>query len=540
MINILMELFFNTYFVFDILAVKLIGDKKTFFDKLYSIFLLPEDKKESLYKLTQAEELNEIKTYCDYAQFCRIQKFASLSGLEMGVQKPLQNLISLKGSAFRKIKEMGMNNFTETTETEVCKFLTETANRGFVFSIYALGFMQYEGIFINKNEKMGCEKFETVAKWNNIEGILFALYYDEKQRQTNINRLYTATKNGYFDEIVTIAEKKYDIQVTGVVEESEILNKAFKACLLNVDFYKPKFERLIYSKILNSKDKERILFSGQKDIPVDILDLPLKLESNYIDFNHKVFDKLPLYRENEKKDICKYLSDIDMRNHSKYRPVCVNINSEFILDIYINAFKKSFPETNIKRIDIADLNEYDFEPTKNNIFIRSCDENKQNVFLLSFKGEIDEHNLSMAKNFLQNNKRKKFFLQYIGCEIDLSSILPICFCDKQNIKTLKQFCDVITIAPVIDSEKDNLLEFICSKMQKNYQMDLITIEETAKSTLLKKDIENANKIIEDIVRLNRQNKVLKITENMLVGTAKEEKNNKHGFGFGGVENENKQ
>ena len=128
------ELFLGSYFLFDALAGKLIGNSTFLFDRLYDVFLLPVNRRAELYDLTQCEAVREIETYNDYAQICRIQKYSTLSGCD-GMPRDIQEIVSVKGDALRKAKQLGFGKGGDLTAESVCKQINDTANMGLVVQL---------------------------------------------------------------------------------------------------------------------------------------------------------------------------------------------------------------------------------------------------------------------------------------------------------------------------------------------------------------------------------------------------------------------
>lgn len=538
MFNTITELFLNTYFMFDAVVGKIIGDARLLFDKLYSAFLLPENGRQDLFAATQTEVVREIESYADYAQVCRIQKFSELTE-SAGVASDAYEMIAVKGGALKKTKQFGLEEYTEGTGAAVCKFLGDTANMGFVSSLCMLGFMQCEGIFVSKNENLGKKNLGKAAVWNSIEGILLSLAYDTCGRQSNLNRLYTATQGTLYEGISDTARKAYTLSEAEFVAESKLLKKAFGAAILKPDIYMPQYARFIFSDVLSFKDKERALFSAHKEAIATTADLPLKLTCGELAFNSSELESLPIVRKQEEGRIASIASGADMRTDTAFRPLCVCADSEYLLGLYAEAIGKAFPSAHIEKIDVADLGEYDFEPTVNNIFVRSCDEDRQNVFILTFKGEIKEGVLNAVKNFLKTDKRKKFRLQHPSAVIDLSAVLPVCFCDRQNARALKAYCDTVTIASVSEAEKQDILSYIVQDKAKKYRAGNINFDNSAQVVLMTYSVDKAENLLDKIMRYNRGGASVTLTADTIkeftydIGT-------KNKYGFGGAGNESKQ
>lgn len=252
----------------------------------------------------------------------------------------------------------------------------------------------------------------------------------------------------------------------------------------------------------------------------------------------KALEDLPLIREQELSQIGSIISGADACTDSTYRPLCVCTDSEYLSLAYGEAIGKVFPIANVEIIDVADLSEYDFEPTMNNIFVRSCDEDRQNVFVLLCKGEIREGILNSVKNFLKTDKRSKFRLQHPSALINLSAVLPVCICDKQNALQLKSYCDVVTLAQVNETEKSDMLFFISRKKAEKYNVVDLHVDASAQAMLMSYSIDKAESLLDCVTRYNRGRASVTVTAEKLkelIGGIV----NKNKYGFGGAGNEAK-
>ncbi len=537
MFNSLTELFLQNYFLFENIAGKMIVNTRLLFDKLFTVFLVSETDRAVLFDLTQCNKVRDIATYGNYAQFCRMQKYAELSEIESDVVSEMQDLISIKGNALRRAKQFGFED-NVATETAACKFLTESANGGAVTSLNLLGFLHCEGIFVEKNLHLGIKNLDRTAKWNNVEGILLSLYYSENDRKINLDRLYTVTRGTPFEDVYVKAVKRYDMSYKAhVLPEAQILKKAFGAGILKPELYMAQYARFIYSEILGLKDKERALFSGHKEAISETADLPLRLTCGEIAFDASAFQVLPLTRDEEQERIFRIVCNSDLRKDPAYRPLCLCCDSDYLLNLYLSAMGKAFSSAHVERIDVADLEDYNFEPTGNNLFVRSCNEKKQNVYFLCFKGYIKDPIMNAVKNFLQSDKRKKFRLQHPAAMIDLSAVLPVCFCDRQNARALRAYCDVVTLLPVSKAEKPNVIAYITHTKSERYKMKSIDVDVSVQKFLAEYSVDKAEYLIDKAVRFYRGTERLLLTAAILKEVSIGETGMSPKYGFGGADNE---
>lgn len=536
--SIMTDLFLQTYFTYDSVIGKVANDAERLFDKLYSAFLLPDKDRGKKYALVQSKNVRDIETYEDYARLCRIKKYSDFSEINSNIGEEEWHAISIKGEVLRNVKQLGYADYSASTEISVCKFLTDTSDMGYIPSMCTLGFLLCEGVFVKKNMLLGQKYLNRAAQWNSKEGMLLSLFYDKNNRNLNLDRLYTVTKDTLFETVYSVAADAYGSKKSAIIPENQILKKAFSADLLKPYSYSPQHARLIFCNILSLKDKERALFSENKETVSEIADLPLKLTAEEIKADFAALNDFPLSRDDEKERICCALENADFRNDAFYRPLCL-CGDDSIVKAYLSVTSRMFPSAHVEIIDVAELNDFDLEPTKNNVFVRSCNEDKQNVYLLRFKGEIHKSKLASVINFLQSDKRRRFNLQRPSAIIDLRAIIPICFCDKQNIKSIKPYCDTVELAPVTDTEKFDLLSIAMKERSKQYRIKSISVDDTAQNRLIQYSVEAAENLIDKAARRYRRTERLMITEDILNEVSNGETATKSIFGFGGVENESK-
>ena len=244
-------------------------------------------------------------------------------------------------------------------------------------------------------------------------------------------------------------------------------------------------------------EKERQIFTENKDRISDIGDFPLKLSFRNIEFDSSAFAALPVKREAEKKKIIRGIENGDLRKLSTYQPMCLCGESEYLKNMYADAIALGLKgKTHVERFEVADITEYDLEPSENNIFLRGCNEDKNNVYLLLFSGHIRETVMQRVEEFLKTEKRRKYRLHHPGVVIDLSAVLPVCLCDEENANRLRALCDVIALAPVKEAEKKALICDMISVKEKLYDVEKLEADEGAMRYLYARSLDDADELLD--------------------------------------------
>ena len=202
-----------------------------------------------------------------------------------------------------------------------------------------------------------------------------------------------------------------------------------------------------------------------------------------------------------------------------------------MLGYYADLIPRCFRGCHVERIEVSDLSECDFEPTKNNIFVRSCDEDSFNIYLLFFRGEVGDREFDLARNFLQSDKRSKFRLNHPGITLDLSAVLPICLADGENAKKLRPYCDVIRISEPAEEEKQSFLRRILAEKASVYGISSLTAEEKLAEKLTRYPVDEIETICDTAIREHRM-QTLTLTEETVRPYMKSA-GAKRAYGFGG-------
>lgn len=525
------EQFLSEYFLIECVAGRFAGEPRKLYNRLSEIFLAGNDATE-LFALTENDIIEDIKTISDYKRFCRIRRYDEMLGMPDELDGELAEIITIKGSALERVSLFKFDSAETRTDSAVFSVIENRAAQGVVAAMRILGIAQCEGFYVERSIGAGLAYLEKAAQWNDIEGILAALYYDKNNRRKNIDRLSTVVSGTVYHGYIERAERHYGIKASSIVQESKLLQRAFATNTLKPEIYSSKHARFLFSRILTPRDKERTMFGAPEQVVSDIADLPLKLTALPVPLDKMSVRKLPIERKHECDRIVRCLGNIDLRERSEYRPLCICADSEYLRKLFARVLADAFAGAHIENIDVSALDAYDFEPTINNVFLRSCDEDNANVYFLSFAGNLPDGSVSEATAFLDSGKRKRFGLLRPGVVVNLGVVLPICFCDKANAKMLKQHCDIVNIAPIGADEKTAVIYDIVSVCKKLYGVNKITLEQDAETTLGTMSVDRIASVIDAAVRFNRQDRELAITAEIISECAGDG-NDGAGYGFGG-------
>lgn len=530
------EMFLSQYFLFKSVLGQYLTERKKLFYALSEICMISATEVDELYNLAENEIVEGITGESEYKRHQRIQKYCKLVGITSSNNPEEEELIRIKGNAFIVAKSYNMISEPGASGNMVYSCLLSAVASGTILAMQMMGILQCEGIFLEKDIESGISYLSKAADWNDNIGTLALLYYSEENRSYNMNRLHYATRSTPFSKLYNIATQKYGISCDEEIEEVILLNKAFDAGVIRRTVYDSNYARIIYSKALCGKDKERVIFSQNKELLSIVSDLPINMTlNNNTTTEFSSVQQLPLKRENEVDSVIRSLKNSDFRASSFYRPLCLCCESKYILNLYANALAENNKSIHIEKIDVGALSEYDFEPTYNNIFIRSVEENKDNRFLMFFYGEISERKMDSVKKILQGTMRTKFHLINPGITLNMEAVLPICFCEKQNVDLLKPYCDVVMLSTVNNNEFSSAIEDIFVNKEKLYGVRSIKLNEKIDYIFKGYDIDTAENLIDAAVRGRRKSGAdITLSRDILREYIQE--NSKPVIGFGGTAN----
>jgi len=505
------ELFLKDYFTAEALLGSL-NDAERMFYCISDTYMIPRDVAAGLFAVAQSGNVREIDTVMRYHRYLRLMQFAVESGSPAYLSDDDRYMIEIKGGAIAAADRNKLLAPKNASRIVVYTQLEANANRGAVDAMRVLGILLCEGIFVDKNTNDGRALLQKTARWNNLGGILASLKYGE-DRRANYDRLYTVA-GGPCSALVDGAAEKYGlIDPPQKAEECALIECAVGLGKLDSEIYVPTIARLVYARIISVQDRRRILVSDNRELINDADDLPLKLEFGDIEFDERALDGMAVSRATERQKILQAVYNSDLRAGKSYREMCLCSDCEYIRDAYADALTEMFKHSAVTRIDCSAICDEDMMPTKNNIFVRSCDEDKSNVFLIFMHGEVRPSVAAAVKMFLTGDKRKSMRLTVPNVSIDLGAVLPVCICDKSNARSLRSLCDIIELKPVGADEKSAVIDGLLKDKAALYGLKSVKTDDGARAMLASADADEAARIIDRAIRDNRKKgKSLTLTE----------------------------
>lgn len=525
------EMMLRSYFTAEVTAGRFCEDRAALFSAFARIFLLDEEERERLFALVQSEEISSITSELEYYRYCRMKQYLALCGEKQEPPTELEEIATLKGSAILSAVANRLVRGPNEVRLAVYDNLVKATEEGSVLALYLLGVFQTEGFAFGKESKNGLRCLRKAAEWDGEEGLLAALRYDPAGREKYLACLYGRLSRAGRLELFQRASEVYGGFDSAKHREYRLLERAFDQGVIKREFYSKPYARIIYSEILSEKDKEAIVLSPNKEFFVEANALPLKLTFEKGEFQPSALKEVRSDRPEEIKKIARSLGNIDVRRMSSYRPLCIVSDSRFMLERYARAMEKGFGGARVTRIELGDLDRFDIEPAGSNIFVGSCDEDEFNCFFLFFRGDLAEEVADEAIGFLQSAKRSCFRLVRPAVTLDLSAVLPVCFCERKYASLLKPYCDTVRISAPAKQEKLSFLAELLSDKGLVYGTE-IAMESAAAEKLAEYKIDEAESIVDEAICENRGETVV-LTEELMRPYLESPSKKRAAYGFGG-------
>ena len=531
------EMFLRDYFTFDVVVGRFCS-RRAIFDCLAKSYYIDRNRADRLFALATSQKVSDVATLKDYNQYCRLCMFSKANGLDMRYTAAEDDVLAVKGKVLTVTHECGLTDTGNTTKAGVYTNIVDKARAGLITALRLYGVLQCEGIFFEKRPSDGIKNLTRAARWNSIESLLALILYDEANRKMYTDMLYTLAANTPYEDISARVQSYCGTKEPKRIKECILLSKVFGRGQIKEKVYLPVYANLLYSEIIPFKDKEKLLLSESKEAIASYVDLPLKLARRKLYYDVSAIADLPLAREEEQNSIIQNALNSDIRHFGTFKPLCLCSDSKYMRGYYMNAIARLFVGAHIEKISVADLGAHDFEPGMNNVFVRSCNEDKSNVFIISLSGDIDDGAVKAVCDFLQGDKRAKTRLMRPGIELDLGSVLPVCFCDRRNAQMLSGYCDKVEIANPDRDEQAVLLRGLIAEKERQYGIKGLEVEDGVLSKLCALTLDAADSALDIAITANRSGeRHLRLTEANASKYIKKRETSR-GFGYGGSKDDN--
>lgn len=530
------ELCLGTYFF----AEHVFGgafDRRAVFTRLARIFLVPEPDTDALFELTESAAVREVDCVAGYNRYMRICDYRKGLGMLAARDDALTETVKIKGGALKLAETIKLKTACENPEGEVCSALFAVADQGVTAAMIVAGVLQCEGIAVRKNTVGGLRRINRAADWNSIEGVLCALYYDGGRRQLNIDRLYALTDGSPHPELCVLAEEAYGVKHGAKPSETLLLEKTFAGGKVCRELYNAQYARVAHGGLLSAADRRKLLLSDNAALIAEACELPLKLDKRAA--CNGELGRTALDRAEESDALRRALENGDLRDIYEYRPLCMCSDSDYLLEMYARAVADGLKDANVVRIEAADLQARDFDETKDNIFLHSCDEDSDNVYLLFVRGKIDPLVTTRITEFLSSRRRRHMRLRVPSVTVDLGAILPVCFCDRRGAQSLGTAVNTVRLADISAEEKPLALADTLARKAEYFGVESVDLDDGASAAVASMPFDMACLALDGAIMAKRKGSAALTLSERDIRACADTGRNTNQYGFGGGDNGNR-
>ena len=532
MFDISLETFLYEYFVFDAMLGKH-NDREKLFYELGDLYGLDREEIAPFFDRINEEAVSGIRTESDYYRYSRIAQYHNMTGAPC-VMTGQDDLIAIKGNAIVQIKEEELLAASDATASLLFKDIIRRAAGGTIVALRVLGVLQCTGIYMEKDVKHGLKNLRHAAEWGDVVSAIALLKYQPEELAKNGAIFLACIKDTPCEFLREPLSARYGI--TGRADRDVLLlRKGIAAGKAKSGMRDSTFARIAFSAVIGHEDKEALIFSESRETASEACELPLSLAYRELSPDRKAFSAHAFASEQEKSEAIGNLENVDLRAGAAYTPLCLSSDSAVMRESFFDAIKATFPDANVEKIEVANLTERDFEPTKNNIFLRSLIEKKSNVLVFFFDGGVSEEVYERVAAFLNGEKRSRFRLNYPAVTMDLGSVRPICICDRDHVRRLGKFAEVVSVKGLDSADKAAAIKILCDQRCRLYGIACGGVEDEVVTALSAMTIDNAAKVIDKMLKESRGKlDLIGITMEIAAPYLKGKGSGDFGYGFGGT------
>ncbi|MBO4472195.1 MAG: hypothetical protein J5765_00160, partial [Clostridia bacterium] len=335
-----------------------------------------------------------------------------------------------------------------------------------------------------------------------------------------------------YRDLAEKVESRYGVSLKIASPETLIIKNALAHGKVNDLQYDASVGRITFSRAIPLEDKKKIIYAGNPQLIAEVCELPLGLRFDSLTFDEQALDRAPFDLSHVKDAITTNLMNADLRDKALYLPLVLSTDSDYAADMLASLVRDLFKDAKVITVDADALRPRDLARTKNNAFLRDLSRDKNNVILFMLDGGVEEYVIEEITDFLQGEKRADFNLESPSLSIDLSSVLPICVCDRENARKLEGDAEIVELPSFGKQRNACMIHSIFEERKKAFGVEDMTIAPEAADLLATLPIDAAESIIDKALRAYRAKKGEAILTEATVRERMKAMRTKT-FGFGG-------
>ncbi len=450
-------------------------ERSRLFSALAKIYLLSDEDARALYSTLESAPVREIETEEQYLQHMRLIQLSKMNKCALKISKEELEALSLKVEAMSDMREANLiDERRKLFLSNMTERLTSAARSGGVLAMFMTAVMLKEGIIVDKNDAEASKIISKLANWTDVDGLLLAIRYDGKSVDRHLNSLFTVTKGLPEERVYKLFKVAFNKQGEQENDTIRMLVKATQKSVVDKNKVNPAIFRICTSDILSLKDKTRVVMNSEPYVKDEIAVLPLRLSPKATEIKLSRPIVTPLNRVEEQKRVEKFLTSDKFADVSG---LLICADDAYLLSSYLKAIEESAGDCNVTHIDLDDIKKDDFSPARCNVILRSINESKQNLFLVTAKSEAGKEALEGFASYVDKDALKRFKIADLNVELDLSAIKVVMFADAKTKRRLQKQVMTLPLDPITEEERRFVIERLAGVYSRRYGVDVTLSEE---------------------------------------------------------------
>lgn len=437
--------FLNVYFEFSLYLNDYLSESEQ--NRLYQnighSFYLDDITLNKLYETINKKEVKMIKN---------VQEYLNYKTLNIHHNDFLDGIIKIKGETIVRLHQSSLNKDSLLTKEMFFQKLTQMQKQDHsIFAFKYYGFISYHGFLDNKNEQSGKKYLLKAAYWNDLDALFLSFSIaNNQEKQIIMNKIYTITNETVLENLYKEFSLKTKCIATSKDNETKFIYHLIREELITQDTYNDFYYNLVYSKLISTSDKKKIIHYDKQFIDT-FRNVPLSLTDDKLligNYTKQMLLNRPLEIE---KLLFAIKENCDQNNESFY----IVSDEEVIQEQYLKLLSNCFKNANVIIINNQIVTEMDVH---DNFIIPQLSIDKVNIVIFRLDYDDEKYYVDFIKNFLDPNNRKKTFLTRHSIALNLSKVYPLCLGDSEMYKDFSNCCSSYKLEDFTEKEADSFIE----------------------------------------------------------------------------------
>ncbi len=374
--------------------------------------------------------------------------------------------------------------------------LEKASAEGNVPATGLLAFLALEG-YLSETEK---EENETrlfkAMRWGSpLALLLICRHFPERKAECSMLLSSLLSHRGE-KEVYTYLTKELSLPTAAPSPVAEALEEAFERKILSRSAIGAETLRIIDSAVLTEGSKRDLILTDPKLYPHT---LPLGITKKSAPLSPKKLPEGVFKREKEDSLI---ENNLLYRLSKRKRPLLLVAKDDIVLRSFKERITEAYPERGFCSIDLSGVGHGRIEDT----VLRTLDGIGESGPLLFLENceTVEESEILLLSKLLRDDTARHYVTSS-GHTLDLSEAVTVLLAHEKPENKLTALCDTVILESVKSSEAEAALDKMLTDCARAFSLLSVTAEQDARTFLLARTANTAERLIEHAVLSNRTN-----------------------------------